>query len=241
MEAWLVQHTDVVKRIRDEDWEIFHQVCPYRPFRKGDTIYYAGDPASSMHIVAQGQIKLVNMTAGGQERIVAICGKQDFIGEAFLSENAVYRADAIALTEGATCPISRPQFLELAKQAPRFVLSIAEVLAGQLFECREQLTDAYAPVKARVVKVLLSQALRFGQPLEHSLQQARSESSTQDTSAWYSLDTALKHEEVAAMVTATRVSVSMAIAELRDEGLLEGSRGKYRLELNGLEALLERN
>ena len=48
------------------------------------------------------------------------------------------------------------------------------------------------------------------------------------------LTTELKHEELASMITATRVSVSMAFAELRDAGVLEGTRGEYRFNASAM-------
>lgn len=224
MKPWFVTDTGINERLTDNDWEVFHRICPSRQFAKGDIIFHAGDPATHLHIVADGQVKLVAMTPTGNERILAICGSEDLIGEAFLSANTHYRADAVALTDAHTCPISRDQFLAVVKEAPNFALGFSEVLASHLFGCYEQLGDSYAPVKYRVAKVLIDQARRFGVPASHA--------------GWYVLETSLKHEEIASMVTATRVSVSMAVAELKRDGILEGSRGHYLLHLEELEELV---
>ena len=224
VKPWYVKDTAFAQRVSEEDMAVFMRVCPDKRFKKGDTVFFAGDPATSLHVLAQGQVKLVTLSANGSERILAILGPNDLFGEAFLSENAHYRVDAVALTDAVTCPVSREQFTEMALKAPTFVLTFAEILASHLFDCREQLSSSYAPVRARVAKVLLEQADRFGVPEE---------------GGWLRLSTELKHEELAAMITATRVSVSMAIAELRSEGLLEGTRGEYRLNAPALEQGLE--
>lgn len=224
LKPWYVKDTAFAQRVSDEDMAVFMRVCPDKRFKKGDTIFFAGDTATSLHVLAQGQVKLVTTTASGSERILAILGPNDLFGEAFLSGSARYRADAVALTDAITCPLSRGQFTELALKAPTFVLTFAEILASHLFDCREQLSSSYAPVRARVAKVLLEQASRFG---------------VAESEGWLRLSTELKHEELASMITATRVSVSMAIAELRDEGLLEGTRGEYRLNAAALSQELE--
>lgn len=163
------------------------------------------------------------LTASGHERILAICSPFDFIGEAFLRDADRYRVDAIALTDVTTCPMSRAQFLQVVAEAPTFALSFSEILADHLFDCREQLSTAYDPVKVRLAKLLLNQARRFGKALEKE--------------GWYELQTELKHEEIASYISATRVSVSMAFTELREEGLVEGTRGYYQIHLPALEAL----
>ncbi len=220
---WFIRDTAFSKRLNPEDLAIFMQVCPEKRYRKGDVIFYAGDPATDLHIVAAGQVKLVSQAMSGSERILAICGPDDFIGEAFLAEQERYRVDSVALTETMTCPVSRKQFLEVSRQAPGFALSFAEILASHLFYCRQQLSDAFDPVKVRLVKSLLDMAGRFGKPHEDG--------------EWFDLQLDLKHEDLASLVSATRVSVTMAFTELRDEGLVKGSRGRYLLNIPALASL----
>ncbi len=225
MKPWYVKNTEFSKRISADDKSTFMRICPDKTFAKGDAIFLAGDPAASLHVIARGQVKLVTPTASGNERILAICGPDDFIGEAFVQEESFYRVDAVALTDVMTCPMSREQFVRMALNAPSFVLSFSEILAGNLFQCREQLSNAYDPVGTRVAKVLLEQTQRFGEPLGEP--------------GWFRLETELKHDDIAALISATRVSVSMALAELRDEGLIEGTRGHYRLNVPALTSRVE--
>lgn len=219
MEPWLLKDTEFTSRVNEKDMGVFMKVCPDKRFTKGDVIFYAGDPATDLHVIAQGQVKLVTPTASGSERILAVCGPNDFIGEAFLRSSARYRVDAVALADTTTCPVSREQYVRLAQEAPNFAMTFTEILAGHLFQCREQLSSSYAPVKVRLAKVLVEQADSYGERLPNG-----------DVK----LVTNLKHEELASMITATRVSVSMAMAELRDEGLAIGTRGTYILNLEGL-------
>ncbi len=224
MRTWIVKDTDFTSLVSTEDMAIFKRVCPDKPFEKGDVIFHAGDPATDLHIIAKGQVKLIVPTPSGSERILAICGPNDFIGEAFLQDTSAYRVDAVALTDTTTCPVSRKQFLEMAQKAPSFALTFTQIMAGHLFHCREQLSSSYAPVKIRLAKVLLEQVERFGEPKDEM---------------WSDLSTNLKHEELAAMITATRVSVSMAMAELREEGVLKGTRGQYTINVPALAGVSE--
>ncbi len=219
MNPWYVTDTDFSERISDEDMSTFRRVCPDRPYAKGDLVFRAGDPATAMHVIARGQVKLVTPTPSGAERILAICGPNDFIGEAFVADDTLYRVDAVALTDVVTCPISREQFAQMSQSAPTFAMGFAEILAAHLFDCRDQLSSSFASVEARVIRTLLDQTARFGE---------------EEDDGWARLSTELKHEDIAGIVSATRVSVSMAIADLRHAGLLEGTRGEYRLHVPAL-------
>ncbi len=226
MRPWIVKDTDFTNLVSAQDMAIFRTVCPDKPYKKDDIIFYAGDPATDLHVIAKGQIKLIVLTPSGSERILAVCGPNDFIGEAFLQDSANYRVDAVALTDATTCPVSRDQFLEMAQKAPNFALTFTQIMARHLFHCREQLSTSYAPVKIRLAKVLLEQVERFGE-------------ATDNDDMWANLNTNLKHEDLAAMITATRVSVSMAMAELREEGILKGTRGQYTINVPALASMSE--
>lgn len=222
MKPLYLKNTEIFRRLSEEDMAILSRICPKRSYARGAVLYHAGDAATDLHIIVEGQVKLVAYTRNGHERIFVICGPQDFIGETFLRHGALYGADAVALTDTVTCPVSRQQFLELALHAPQVVLTLMETMVVYLSACREQLGDVYAPIKERVVKALLEQVSRFGRPPQGD---------------WVELKTGLRHSELAAMVGATRVSVSVAVAELREQGFLEGNRGSYRLHVPALRAL----
>lgn len=221
---WFIRDTGWLQRMTDEDMMLFMRICPERRYHKGEFLYRAGDPAVALHIIVCGQVKLTAPTASGHERILVVCGPQDFIGSAFVAEDAFHQGDAVALTEAITCPVTREQFRQVALHSPHTVLTFTEIMASQLAYCREQLSDYYSPIKTRVIKVLLEQARRFGQPAGDGHVRLRTE---------------LKHGELAAMVSGTRVSVSTAIGELRREDALAGSRGDYLLDVAALEARLE--
>jgi CRP-like cAMP-binding protein len=222
---WFVTDSGFGARLDEADRTVFRRVCPDRFFAKDEAVFREGDPAESLHVVAQGRIKLVRYTADGRERILAIVGPDDLIGEAFLREDAAYRADAIALGDDVvTCPMSRGQFQQLSLQAPSFALAFAEILAQNLFRCRDRLAGGYAPIKTRVAHALLEQAERFGREVD-------------DDPDWVELETELRHEEIASLIGATRVSVSTAVGELRQDGLLQGTRGRYRLHVPALRSL----
>lgn len=222
---WRVEKTGFQGRLTPEDKALFREVCPPQRHKANSCIFRAGDPALSLHVIDAGQIKLVLPNIEGKERILALCGPGDLIGETFLSGAHRYQADAVTLTEVVTCSMSRAQFLQITRASATFALSFSETLADQLLHCRTLLGTGFDSVKVRVVKVLLNMTQHFGKPLEEP--------------GWHQLETQLTHEDFASMVTATRVAVSNTLVELRHEGMVEGTRGHYRLDVQRLETLLD--
>jgi CRP-like cAMP-binding protein len=207
------------------DAVLAHGLCNDRIYRRDDVIFYAGDPATDLHLVTRGQIKLVMQTPDGNERILAVLGEGDLVGAAILQHATPYQVDAVALTDTTTCPVGRERFLRLTAERPELLIGFARMLMGRLFHAWELLGGSYASVQTRLSRVLLEQAERFG---------------VADEGGWVTLETALKHEDMAAMIASTRVSVSGAANELRALGALEGTRGRYRIHLPSLTTLAER-
>jgi len=221
---WFIKNSGFMEQIAPDDREAILAICKERSFTRGETIFRAGDPASRLHLIAQGAVKLVRPTADGNERILAICGRDDFVGEAFLRDAERYRADAIAMNDVITCPISREDFRRLAIVAPGFALTFTEVLLSNLARCEEQLGASADSVKVRVVKVLLQQIEQTG--------------TRPCGGGWRLLETDLKHEDFAALAPASRVAVTMAFTALRKAEVLRGSRGRYELDVRGLQSLV---
>ena len=101
--------------------------------------------------------------------------------------------------------------------------ALAKVLAHRVQELETQLEATTAPVSARVGGAILAFGKRFGEHSNGKIQ----------------LKLDLTHEELAAFVGSTRVTVTNALGELRDLGLVEGTRGLYEIDEAALEEFIE--
>ena len=147
--AWIARGTRFKEIMKGDAMASFMRVCPERSFQPGDLLFRQGEPATELHVIATGQVKLTVPTATGHERVIAVVGPEDMIGEAFVFEEPVYRVDAVALTQVESCPMDHEQFLTLTLEAPDFVLRFTNLLATSLIRCREALSHTFDPVKVR--------------------------------------------------------------------------------------------
>lgn len=221
--AWYAKDARFSEVMAGDPFHDFLRICPDIPHERGDYLFQQGAAATHLHVIASGQVKLAVVTATGHERVIAIVGPGDMIGEAFVLEERMYRADAVAITPTRSCVMGREHLMQLALESPEFVVRFSAILATNLIRCHESLSHTFDPVKLRIARVLLDQAQRFGEPTGASI---------------VTLRTGLRHEEIASLASATRVTASMAIAELRDVGLIAGSRGEYRIEVAKLAAFI---
>ncbi len=224
--VWIVSDTNWSKSLQPEEMREMGAICPPRPYRKGEIIFRQGDPAESLFIVLEGNVKLSMPGSTGRDRVVAICGPDDFFGESFLCGSRDQHAQAECLAEKTVvCPISRSQFLEVSQRIPSVALLFATVLVGRVQSLEQQLELMASPAQARLGRCLLLLAKRFGTEIKP------------DT---LNLNIGLKHDDLASLAATTRVSATQAISAWRVQGLLEGTRGEYQIQMAAFEAMIER-
>jgi CRP/FNR family transcriptional regulator, cyclic AMP receptor protein len=185
----------------------------------GEALFHAHDRASGLHLIDEGQVKLVVQTALGHERILAVLGAGDAAGAGSL-QAATYGVDAVAITPVAARHVPRDEFLRRATSDPDLARAHAAGLARDLHHAWRQLAQAYLPVRSRLAATLLDLAHRFGVGTDRRALHLR-----------------LSHDDLAAMIGVNRVSVSTAMAVLRRDGAVVGSRGRYLLDLGRLAAV----
>lgn len=224
-EVWVVADTNWSKLISPSEMQTMGAICPPRPYRKNETIYRSGDAAESLYIVLEGSVKLSMSAVAGRERIVAVCGPDDFFGESFLTGARVRKSEAVCLSDRTVvCPISKSQFLEVSQQVPAVAVSFASVLAERVQSLEQQLELMTLPAQARLGRCLILLAQRFGTPVSPGVM---------------SLNLGLKHEDLASLAATTRVSATQAMSQWRMLELVEGTRGEYTINMAGLERLVE--
>ncbi|WP_337868836.1 Crp/Fnr family transcriptional regulator [Meiothermus sp.] len=200
------------------------QICPPRALEPGEFLYRDGDPCHSLIILIEGQVKLLKVASGGQDRIVYVAGGGDLLGINFLAQEATHTNTAICLSRVVICPVEKSQVVQVSNELPNVALRLAQVLADRVSQLEGQLEVSATPAAYRLGRAFAWLAQRFSVP---------------DFSAWRDLPMELKQEDLAAMCGTTRVTVTNTLGELRNLGLVEGTRGRYRVNLKALERWLE--
>ncbi len=223
--VWVVTDTNWSNTIQPDQMLEMGAICPPRPYRKGEFIYRSGDPAESLFIVLEGNVKLSLPGTTGRDRVVAVCGPDDFFGESFLTGSSQQHSEAVCLADQTlVCPISRSQFLEVSSRVPGVALLFATVLVARVQRLETQLELMASPAQARLGRCLLLLAKRFGTEIKPGI---------------FNLNIGLKHEDLASLAATTRVSATQAISVWRAQGLIEGTRGEYQIRMQAFEAQIE--
>ena len=182
-----------------------------RDLGKGDILYFAQDDATSLYRVEEGLLKLSLELASGRERITQLVGPGDYLGAVTAAPNYGERAEALS----AKVSVSEMGKDQASLQSDKLFWSTGE----QLQRVRDALEDTDLPVAARLARTLVRLGQRFGHTTE---------------TGQVHLTLPLTHDTLAALVGAARETTTALLSEMREAGVLIGTRGRYTFEQGAL-------
>jgi CRP-like cAMP-binding protein len=189
-------------------------------YRRGQTVYYEGDPALSLFRVESGLIRITKLTPKGRVLTVRHVLPGDYFGEEALTK--AWRDHQVeALTDATVTPVD-PNAMS-GDSLHTVTRSLSDQLQRVMaYEYHLQIGD----LRQRVARYLLELSKTpLGATDEQGLMYVRA-----------------THELIAEGTSSTRESVSKIVTELRSEGLLQsGYRRITLLKLEELEELAEAN
>ncbi|MFZ1083044.1 MAG: cyclic nucleotide-binding domain-containing protein [Candidatus Kryptoniota bacterium] len=106
---------------------LFEHADNIREYRAGTTLFKEGTPGDEMYIILDGDVEL---SIG--DKILAVVGAGDIVGEMALIDLRARSATAVAKTDCRVVPVNENRFLLLVQQTPFFSLHVMRVLAERL-------------------------------------------------------------------------------------------------------------
>jgi CRP-like cAMP-binding protein len=187
---------------------------PQQDLEKGDILYHLGEPAEQVFCIEEGLLKQTLLLADGHERIIALAGPGDYIGALGLPVCYQDSAEALSPQVRVSC-IDVRDLLDLDES----IKDTLYIAAGkQLSYLRDALEDSELPVSARLARMFLRLGQRFGNVSDDNV----------------NITLPLTHENFASMVGAARETTTALLSEMRSEGVIHGTRGRYNFDHNVL-------
>jgi CRP/FNR family transcriptional regulator, cyclic AMP receptor protein len=184
-----------------------------RRFRRGETIFHAGDPGDALFIVADGRVKItIPPDDGSEPAILTTIGPGGFFGELSLLDGAARSATAVALDAVETHVLRRDAFERLVAAEPGLRKALLVALASEIRRLTAQVEDLhFLDLPGRLAR--------------HLLRTAATAAGEDPTAAdalvgEHRLPWPYTQAELAGMIGGSRQSVNRMLAELIAEGLL---------------------
>jgi CRP-like cAMP-binding protein len=176
---------------------------------RGEQLYAEGAPASALFVVTRGVVKLVRALDSGREVIIELVGRGDVLGEAALSDGALYDSRAVCVHPSTVLVIPRAAALAFIASNPDAVRNMIAVLQASVLRAHRRVEDlSVFGVRQRLARFLIRLADWTGR----------------DEQGRLVVPLALSRQELAALVGTTMETTIRVMSSLRHQGLVTPAR-----------------
>lgn len=205
----LLSMVDILEPLSREQIEEIVQRILDLHFEQGETLYAPGDTSEALFLLKRGRVRVYKLEADGSEFTLAVVKPGTIFGEMALTAQRLRGAYAEAVEPSDVCILKREDVERLVREHPDVGLKIIRVLSERLRLCENRLEDiGLKSVPARLASLILR----------------LTESEGIMTGDGAKISTHYTHWQLAAMIGASRVSVTKAFARLQDAGAVELKR-----------------
>ena len=175
-----------------------------------EVIYRAGEPAGTLYVVADGRVRISQLTAAGTQTVTDILGPGDMFGAMSSLGEPHHLQTATALVGSCTLRIGQEAFREVMVENPTVGLRVVDDLAARLSRAETDIggqgTDT---VEQRVARALLRLADKLGK----------------DRGAQgLLLEVPLSRADIAGLARSTPESVSRVMSRWKKAGIIDSGR-----------------
>jgi CRP/FNR family transcriptional regulator len=183
-----------------------------RLYSRGELIFSPGAERQSVYLLECGLVRIFRLSASGAETTFYYVSPGEVFGAESLLAGDSEENFAQALSPSRAWKVPRADFEEALGRDASVLREVARQLGRRLKLAENRLEDrVFRDVEARVARVLLELAERFGSSAE---------------AGWMRLDLPVTQSDLATLVGTTRQSVNTSLRRLGAAGLLtrEGRR-----------------
>jgi CRP/FNR family cyclic AMP-dependent transcriptional regulator len=185
-----------------------------KDFLKNQVILHEADTLNYLYFVYSGKVKATQISADGQEMILAIRKRGDFFGEMAILDGMTAPATVVAIEDTKVGFISKRDFENHLLQNRRALMEIISMLCSRLREAWLMLKIlSFADAEQRIRMVLINIGDQFG---------------VKDPRGTI-INLRLTHKDIAELATTARETVTRAISRFVQSGEIAILEKKYIL------------
>lgn len=207
----LLAKARIFEGVTGAELEALRPAIRMRTFPKDSHLFREGDPGSHLYLVKSGQVKIVQVGAGGGEIVFAIVGPGEVLGELSLFEADGERsADAVALEPTECALLARDPVNAFLLAHPMLLLRMISSLVGYIQRKDRAMAEvAFLDIPGRIAQRLID------------LAESRGERSGEGVV----IRIPLSQRTLAGMVGASRENVNRALHRFVELGYISQARG----------------
>jgi CRP-like cAMP-binding protein len=203
----------------EEELERFAELTRERSYPKGSVILFQDDPGDSLFVLRAGRVKVVLIGEDGREVILGVLEPGAHFGELALIDDQPRSAHVIAMEDAQLLVLRREDFRRRVEANPTVAWALLTELSRRLRRADVKIGGlVLLDVPGRIARLLLDLA---------------------DETGGEQIEKPLTHQTIAQMIGASRETVSRAMKDFQDAGLIRVER--RRISIGDRDALEKRS
>jgi CRP-like cAMP-binding protein len=192
-----------------------------KKYKKGSYIFEQNQVPRGVFYIKSGWVKISKIDSHGNERVLRLVSKNQFIGYLSLIKNKKFQANAVAVADCQIFFIPKQIFLKLLATNNAFASLVVEMLADEVEEKENHIANLLSKnVQERLANLLIG------------LEQASFHDSSQHDDSYIRLP----KKELAHIINITPETLSRHLTVLVQDGLIDNN--KQHIELLNKKGLL---
>jgi CRP-like cAMP-binding protein len=205
--------------LQRDEIQRFAELTRERAYPKGSVILFQDDPGDSLFVLRAGRVKVVLIGEDGREVILGVLEPGAHFGELALIDDQPRSAHVIAMEDAQLLILRREDFRRRVEANPSVAWALLTELSRRLRRADVKIGGlVLLDVPGRIARLLLDLASESGSD---------------------AIEKPLTHQTIAQMIGASRETVSRAMKEFQDAGLITVER--RRIAVGDRDALEKRS
>jgi CRP-like cAMP-binding protein len=176
-------------------------------YKKGQTIFFQGNPPFGLYCVSNGKIKVSKLGQDGKESILRIAGPGDVLGHRSLFGKENYSATATVIEDAMICFLDKTYIYSALKNNPSIALNLIEKLSREMGAAESRNASmSQKSARERLAELFLNFIKNYGH---------------EESDGRIRLDIKLNRDEIASIVGTAHETIIRLISEFKTEGILE--------------------
>jgi CRP-like cAMP-binding protein len=192
-----------------EEIEKINHLVEDRDISADQTVYFEGDPAENLYLVAIGKVRLVRHTSSGRDVLLDILRSGDYFGNLNVISGRGYMETAIAQTDSCILEINSSNFEKILERHPEITVKVLQTVGQRLEDYQEVIKQlSVYTADQRIAAALIRLAEKVGEQ--------------QPTGMLIQLP--FSRQDLAGMTGTTIETVSRVMSRFTADGLIQTGR-----------------
>ncbi|MBC2885252.1 Crp/Fnr family transcriptional regulator [Ochrobactrum sp. CM-21-5] len=180
-----------------------------RPAPKGSAVFKQGEEAKLFYLLLQGRLKVMQVTADGQQIVVRIVNPGDLFGFALALGRTEYPGTPMAVVDSAVLAWPMDMMAEFMTHNPKLAVNTMQMIGKRLDAAHNRIREiSTQEVEQRVAHAVVRLAREAGSENEAGIR----------------IDFPLSRQDIAELTGTTLHTVSRIISQWQSKGWVEGGR-----------------